>query len=48
MKKFYQFIKKKLGAKKVKKDFIYNSNSNNKFLTIKELNQLVVKFQRNL
>ena len=40
--------RKKLGAKKVKKDFIYNSNSNNKFLTLKELNQLVVKFQRNL
>ena len=46
--KILSIYKKKLGAKKVKKDFIYNSNSNNKFLTIKELNQLVVKFQRNL
>ena len=46
--KILSFYKKKLGAKKVKKDFIYNSNSNNKFLTLKELNQLVVKFQRNI
>ena len=46
--KILSIYKKKLGAKKVKKDFIYNSNSNNKFLTLKELNQLVVKFQRNL
>jgi UDP-N-acetylglucosamine 4,6-dehydratase len=46
-KKILSIYKKKLGAKKVKKNFIYNSNSNNKFLTIKELNQLVVKFQRN-
>jgi len=46
--KILSIYKKKLGAKKVKKDFIYNSNSNNKFLTLKELTQLVVKFQRNL
>ena len=46
--KILSIYKKKFRAKKVKKDFIYNSNSNNKFLTIKELNQLVVKFQRNL
>ena len=45
--KILSIYKKKLGAKKVKKDFIYNSNSNNKFLTLKELNQLVVKFQGN-
>ena len=46
-KKILSIYKKKLGAKKVKKNFIYNSNSNNKFLTLKELNQLVVKFQGN-
>jgi len=45
--KILSIYKKKLGAKKVKKNFIYNSNSNNKFLTLKELNQLVVKFQGN-
>ena len=45
--KILSIYKKKLGAKKVKKNFVYNSNSNNKFLTLKELNQLVVKFQGN-
>ena len=46
--KILSIYKKKLGAKKVKKNFIYNSNSNDKFLTLKELTQLVKKFQRNL
>jgi len=46
--KILSIYKKKLGAKKVKKNFIYNSNSNDKFLTLKELSQLVKKFQRNL
>jgi len=47
-KKILSIYKKKLGAKKVKKNFIYNSNSNNKFLKLKKLTKLVVKFQRNL
>jgi len=46
--KILSIYKKKLGAKKVKKNFIYSSNSNDKFLTLKELSQLVKKFQRNL
>ena len=46
--KILSIYKKKLGAKKVKKNFIYNSNSNDKFLTLKELSQLVIKFQKNL
>ena len=46
--KILSIYKKKLGAKKVKKNFIYNSNSNDKFLTLKELSQLVEKFQRKL
>ena len=45
--KILLIYRKKLGAKKVKKNFVYNSNSNNKFLTVKELKQLVVKFQKN-
>ena len=46
--KIFKVYKKKLRAKKVKKDFVYNSNSNNKFLTIKEINQLILKFQKDL
>ena len=46
--KIFKVYKKKLGAKKVKKGFVYNSNSNNKFLTIKEINQLILKFQKDL
>jgi UDP-N-acetylglucosamine 4,6-dehydratase/5-epimerase len=46
--KIFTIYKKKLRAKKVKKGFVYNSNSNNKFLTIKELNQLILKFQKDL
>lgn len=47
-KKILSIYKKKFGAKKVKKDFSYNSNLNNKFLTLKELAQLVEKFKRDL
>jgi UDP-N-acetylglucosamine 4,6-dehydratase (inverting) len=39
------FYKKKFGAKKVSKNFIYNSNSNNKFLTISELKNLITEFK---
>ena len=46
--KIFKVYKKKLRAKKVKKGFVYNSNSNNKFLTIKEINQLILKFQKDL
>mgnify|MGYP006088265993 FL=1 len=46
--KIFKVYKKKLRAKKVKKSFVYNSNSNNKFLTIKEINQLILKFQKDL
>ena len=35
----------KFGAKKVSKNFIYNSNSNNKFLTISELKNLITEFK---
>jgi len=44
--KILSFYKKKFGAKKVNKNFVYNSNSNQKFLTIKELSQLIVNFQK--
>ena len=47
-KKILSIYKNKFGAKKVKKGFIYRSDSNDQFLTIKELNQLVIKFQKNL
>ena len=40
------FYKKKFGAKKVNKNFIYNSNSNNKFLTISELKNLISEFKK--
>jgi UDP-N-acetylglucosamine 4,6-dehydratase len=43
--KILRTYKKKFGAKKVNKGFVYNSNSNNKFLTLKELNKLVERFQ---
>ena len=46
--KIFKVYKKKLRAKKVKKGFVYNSNSNNEFLTIKEINQLILKFQKDL
>ncbi len=46
--KILSVYKNKFGAKKVKKGFIYSSNLNDKFLSIKELNQLVEKFQKNL
>ena len=46
--KIFKVYKKKLRAKKVKKGFVYNSNSNNKFLTIKEINQSILKFQKDL
>ena len=44
--KIISFYKKKFGAKKVNKNFVYNSNSNKKFLTVKELSQLIINFQK--
>ena len=37
--KIFKVYKKKLRAKKVKKGFVYNSNSNNKLLKIKKINK---------
>ncbi len=46
--KIFSIYKKKFNAKKVKKGFVYNSNTNKNFLTIKELNKLVLNFQSKL
>ncbi len=47
-KKIFSIYKKKFKAKKVKKNFVYNSNSNKNFLTIKDLNKLILNFQNSL
>ncbi len=44
-KKIFLQYKKKYGAKKVKRGFSYSSNTNNKFLKLKELSELVKKFK---
>ena len=44
-KKILSIYSKKYGAKKVKKGFTYSSDANSKFLTIKELNQLILKYE---
>lgn len=38
-----EFLKKFKNAKSCKKDFCYNSRDNSKFLTIKEIKQLIIK-----
>ena len=44
-KKIFLQYKKKYGAKKVKRGFSYSSNTNDKFLKLKELSELVKKFK---
>ncbi len=44
-KKIFIQYKKKYGAKKVKTGFSYSSNTNDKFLKLKELSELVKKFK---
>ncbi len=44
-KKIFLQYKKKYGAKKVKTGFSYSSNTNDKFLKLKELSELVKKFK---
>ena len=38
--------KKKFNARLVKKNFTYSSNKNTKFLSIKELKQLILDYQK--
>ena len=47
-KKLINFYLKKFKAKKTDESFIYTSDSNNKFLKIKELKNLFLKFKENL
>ena len=46
-KKILSFYSKKFKAKKVKKGFVYNSNSNKNFLTVAKLKKLILEFENN-
>ena len=46
-KKIFSIYSKKFKAKKVKKGFVYNSNSNNNFLTVAKLKKLILEFEKN-
>lgn len=43
--KLIAYYKKKFKAKKTKKDFVYSSDNNGSFLSIKELNKIVYNYQ---
>ena len=43
--KLIAYYKKKFKAKKTKKDFVYSSDNNGNFLSIKKLNEIVSNYQ---
>ncbi len=45
-KKYISYYKKKFGASKVKKDFIYRSNKSEKFLSISELKKILTSYEK--